>query len=81
MQIFVKTLTGKILTIETEPSETIKEIQQKIQEMEGTAVGKQVFIFDKKQINDTSKTLADYDITAESTIYLVLRLRIAEETE
>ena len=81
MQFFVKTLTGKILTIEAEPSETIKEIQEKIQAMEGTAVGKQVFIFDKKQINDTSKTLADYDITAESTVYLVLRLRIAEETE
>lgn len=62
MLIKVKTLTGKEIEIDIEPTDKVERIKERVEEKEGIPPPQQRLIFSGKQMND-EKTAADYKVT------------------
>jgi ubiquitin len=74
MQIFVKTLDGKTMTLEVGADDSIQNIKKKIQAKQFIPEDQQRLVFSGKELTD-DQTLGDYNIADESTLHLVIRMR------
>lgn len=73
-QIFVKTLTGKTITLDCQSTDKISDIKTKINSQEQIPTENQRLVFSGKQLED-NMTLNEYNIESQSTLHLVLRLK------
>ncbi|KAI9141007.1 ubiquitin-related domain-containing protein [Paraphysoderma sedebokerense] len=74
MLIKVKTLTGKEIEIDIEPSDKITRIKERVEEKEGIPPAQQRLIYGGKQMQD-DKSASDFGLEGGSVLHLVLALR------
>lgn len=74
MQIFIKTITGRTVVLDADPSDIVRRIKEKLLEKDGIPIDSQRLIFSGKHL-ENDHPLSDYGIQTESTLHLVLYLR------
>merc|ERR1711991_693903 len=78
LQLFVKSINGKTRTVVVNNTDTIRQIKEQIRDKEGINPDEQRLIYAGKNLDDT-KTVADYNLSADATLHLVLRVRGGEQ--
>lgn len=73
MQIFIKTLTGRTITLIVEEDESIRTVKEKLKEKDGVPIDEQRLIYGGHELRD-ERTLKDYGICKDATLHFVLRL-------
>ena len=73
MFLFVKTLTGKTITLETQLSDTVRSLKEKIFEKEGVEVDSQCLVLAGRQI-ENSETVGSIGVQNQSVIHLVFHV-------
>ncbi|KAA6379107.1 MAG: putative Ubiquitin [Streblomastix strix] len=73
-EIFVKTLTGKTLTLQVRQTDTVLQVKQKIQELERVPPCQQRLVFARREMED-DQSLQDYNVQRDATMHLVMRLQ------
>ena len=73
MRLFIKTLTGKTITIEVDPTATVAEAKEKITQVEGIPAHMQQLIFSGMTLAE-DRVLGSYNIQRESTVHLVIKV-------
>jgi len=71
MQLFVRLISGKVLSLNVECSDTIDTIKKKVAEAQGIEPGKQQLLFSGTILEDQEK-ISKYGIIAQSTLFLVI---------
>lgn len=74
MQVFVKTLSGRTITLVITPGDTVEKLKAIIEDVEGIPAGEIRLLFQGKQLED-SRTLMDYFVLPTSTFHVAIRLR------
>ena len=74
MQVFVKTISGKYITLDILPETTVLALKQQVYNKEGIPVDAQIFVFAGKSLQD-EHLLSEYGVMQESTLFLMLRLK------
>lgn len=74
LQVFLKTLTGKTITLEISPSDLVQDVKAQIEKREGVPAEEQRLVFAAKHLED-GHLVSEYDIKKDSTLHLVLNLR------
>ncbi|WP_447767531.1 ubiquitin-like protein [Sphingobacterium faecium] len=71
-QIFVKTIPGKKITLQVTSSTLIYNVKSLLKDKEGWPENEQRIVFGGKQLED-NRTLHDYNIGKESTVFVILK--------
>ncbi len=74
MQIFVRTLGGRTITLDVEPTDTVEHLRETLQSKRGVPPDFVRLVFGGKELQD-EHTLDDYGIHSECTLHFLLRLR------
>lgn len=73
--LYIKTLTGKTITIRIELFATVEDLKYRIQDMEGIPPDQQRLVFNGIELKDDTKRLKDHNVQKDNTLHLVLRLQ------
>ena len=73
MQIFVTPQGFTMITIDVEPSDTVENVKQKVQDRIGIAVENQRLIYAGKEL-ENNRTLSDYNIQKEAILQVIIEV-------